>query len=389
MDALLIYGLIIIFIFILFTISFIIIYLSNKELRTALWWSIALISGISNIIFDIITDVISNHFTLGLLGASYFMTSIILLGACNILTRSWFQKSRIIVLEVICLIFYTTLSFLITEFSTLSANAIVNAIMLIVYLSAIIAMIYHQFMIVIKSKNILSIMTLILYFPFLILIGLGLENQISRIIVDSSIFPLEMIYAMFIVVIVGLCIAWSLTILCEFIDILKVKAEIDPLTLISNRRHFFEISASIIEKVTKEKKSICFIMFDIDNFKSVNDTYGHSIGDLALKHVTSVINGKLTSNMLFARLGGEEFCILIHHESQFNIKHFSEKLRLSLEATPMITNCCDSIAITASFGTVCCKMEQHTIDHIMNLADQAMYCAKKSGKNKVVNFEMK
>jgi len=389
MDALLIYGLIIIFIFILFTISFIMIYLCNRELRSALWWTIALLSGISNILFDILTDVISNHFTLGLLGASYSMTSILLLGASNIIPRSWFKTKRVIAFEVIGLLFYTTLSFLITQFSNLSANAIVNAIMLIVYLSAIIAMTYHQLMIVIKSKNILSIMTLILYFPFLILIGLGLGNQISRVIFDSSIFPLEMIYAIFIVVIVGLCIAWSLTILREFVDSLKVKADIDSLTLISNRRHFFELSASIIEEVTKEKKSICFIMFDIDNFKSINDTYGHSVGDLALKHVTSVINGKLTSNMLFARLGGEEFCILIHDESQFNIKHFSEKLRLSLEATPMIANCCDSIAITASFGTVCCKMEQHTIDHIMNLADQAMYCAKKSGKNKVVNFEMK
>lgn len=389
MDALFIYGLIIIFIFILFTISFIMIYLCNRELRSALWWSIALISGISNIFFDILTDVISNHFTLGLLGASYSMTSILLLGASNIVPRSWFKKSRLVVLEVICLLFYTTLSFLITQISDLSANAVVNAIMLIVYLSAIIAMTYHQFMIVIKSKNILSIMTLILYFPFLILIGLGLGNQISRIIIDSSIFPLEMIYAIFIVVIVGLCIAWSLTILREFVDILKVKADIDSLTLISNRRHFFELSASIIERVTKEKKSICFIMFDIDNFKSINDTYGHPVGDLALKHITSVINGKLTSNMLFARLGGEEFCILIHNESQFNVKQFSEKLRLSLEGTPMIANCCDSIVITASFGTVCCKTEPHKIDHIMNLADQAMYCAKKSGKNKVVNFEMK
>jgi len=365
------------------------IYLCNRELRSALWWSIALISGISNIFFDILTDVISNHFTLGLLGASYSMTSIFLLGASNIIPRSWFKKKRIVAFEVIGLLFYTTLSFLITQLSNLSANAMINAIMLIIYISAIIAMTYHQFMIVIKSKNILSIMTLILYFPFLILIGLGLGNQISRIIIDSSIFPLEMIYAMFIVVIVGLCIAWSLTILLEFVDTLKVKADIDSLTLISNRRHFFELSASIIERVAKEKKSICFIMFDIDNFKSVNDTYGHSVGDLALKHVASVINGKLTSNMLFARLGGEEFCILIHDESQFNIKHFSEKLRLSLEATPMLSNCCDSIAITASFGTVCCKTGQHTIDHIMNLADQAMYCAKKSGKNKVVNFEMK
>jgi len=163
----------------------------------------------------------------------------------------------------------------------------------------------------------------------------------------------------------------------------ELMAITDHLTGIFNRRHFLEIVRINIEKARRLNEDCYFIMFDIDKFKDINDTYGHQIGDKVLMDVTARIKTNIRPYDLFARYGGEEFLIFTSGISIKQVCDMSERLRLSLcgrkyEYDNVSFNC------SASFGIA------HMIDYNLDLAikqsDDAMYAAKRNGRNCVVYF---
>lgn len=159
----------------------------------------------------------------------------------------------------------------------------------------------------------------------------------------------------------------------------------DPLTGAYNRKYLMDEIAKI-----KPEDNIVIAMADIDHFKKINDTYGHNVGDQALKHFVNIVKGSIRSDGsepdILARYGGEEFVLLLkNYGSREVIEKRLQQLCTEIEATPVDrrqkheTN----IPMTASFGYVFSDGKTSAEDLLIK-ADQALYKAKQTGRNRVV-----
>jgi diguanylate cyclase (GGDEF)-like protein len=155
-------------------------------------------------------------------------------------------------------------------------------------------------------------------------------------------------------------------------------AETDPLTGLYNRRAFFSRLQQSIES-QRPRGSLSFVMFDIDHFKSINDGYGHDIGDQALKAVAQEVT---LEGLTTGRLGGEEFGIICASAQHSAAYELSDKLRMRLSALQIQTPD-KAVQLTCSFG-VSDWSDSDTIDTLVKRADLALYEAKASGRNCVV-----
>ena len=157
---------------------------------------------------------------------------------------------------------------------------------------------------------------------------------------------------------------------------LKKKINLDPLTGIY-RKQFFDTK---LKEELKENNDFTLVIVDIDNFKKVNDTFGHLVGDKVLKEFTSLIQDNLRQGDIFSRWGGEEFLILIKCYTKDTIIKKIEHIRKLIEEHQF-----DSIGhLTCSFGLAISHNSADTLDTLFIRADKALYKAKKLGKNKVV-----
>jgi diguanylate cyclase (GGDEF)-like protein len=165
---------------------------------------------------------------------------------------------------------------------------------------------------------------------------------------------------------------------------LEELALIDELTQIFNRRAFYKISRKIISHAKRENKQIAIIMFDLDHFKRVNDTYGHKVGDIVLKHFVDTIKSCIRDNDLFARIGGEEFAMLIYDITKNDLDKLIAKILQEIRALNIKIDKKREIKITASLGAyIFDPNKDDDIQHALIYADKALYKAKHSGRNKV------
>ncbi|APH03914.1 histidine kinase N-terminal 7TM domain-containing protein [Bacillus weihaiensis] len=158
-------------------------------------------------------------------------------------------------------------------------------------------------------------------------------------------------------------------------------AYMDGLTGILNRRAFLDKSVQLMEEHAKQDDICTMILFDIDYFKKINDTYGHHIGDEAILHVVSVCKQFLQPKDLFGRYGGEEFVICLPSANLIEGIEYAELLRVGIENTPLEMNHL-SIPMTASFG-VTEALRHIPIEEVLRNADLALYESKKQGRNVV------
>jgi diguanylate cyclase (GGDEF)-like protein/PAS domain S-box-containing protein len=158
----------------------------------------------------------------------------------------------------------------------------------------------------------------------------------------------------------------------------------DPLTNIYNRRIFDEIIIKEWERAKRSQSLLTIVLFDIDHFKKVNDTYGHLIGDDALKNLANFCLLNMRSMDIFARYGGEEFIILMP-DTDFDSAYQSiERLRTKIVETPLAITEAKDIFITISAGIAIWNgQEQIDIPTLLDRADQALYKSKQTGRNKV------
>jgi two-component system cell cycle response regulator len=152
---------------------------------------------------------------------------------------------------------------------------------------------------------------------------------------------------------------------------------IDPLTNIYKKQYF----NTCLEKLIQEKDEGVLVVLDIDDFKQINDTYGHQVGDNILVEFTELIKENIRGEDLFARWGGEEFLLLLYHTNVENALKKVEQLRALVDGHAF--NVVDHL--TSSFG-VSKKQDDDTLSTLLNRADTALYKAKKSGKNRVVSL---
>ncbi|MEQ1086556.1 GGDEF domain-containing protein [Acinetobacter seifertii] len=149
----------------------------------------------------------------------------------------------------------------------------------------------------------------------------------------------------------------------------------DPLTHLLNRRGFFEKN-----KVIDFGKSFYFLIyFDLDHFKTINDTWGHYTGDLILKGVSEIILNNKNANDLVARFGGEEFICLISAKNERDALHQTQRLKALIEQTVFTNN---KIRITASYGLTSINNLQD-IEQALHRADHLLYRAKANGRNQI------
>lgn len=178
------------------------------------------------------------------------------------------------------------------------------------------------------------------------------------------------------------------------IDELKMKMERyrneaikDPLTRIDNRRGFEKKLMTAIDNTSATGAPLCLVTADIDHFKQVNDTHGHLVGDNVLRMVAATIKNSIKGKDLVARMGGEEFSILLPDTPFDGAMKLADNIRLSFERIDLKKkNTGESLGkITLSFGVTIYKKDE-SIEDFMHRADTALYQSKKTGRNKVTGL---
>lgn len=172
----------------------------------------------------------------------------------------------------------------------------------------------------------------------------------------------------------------------DYYEKLQELSDRDYLTGLYNRRKFEEFLTYEVKRSVRHRHKFTILMIDLDNFKYINDTYGHASGDLVLKEVTQIFSSNLRNADILARIGGDEFAVILP-ETPYESGHaVVEKLRASLESTP-ISLMFDQVSLTASFGIAEYPEQGENIETLLTGSDLAMYKAKRAGKNTIARAD--
>lgn len=163
---------------------------------------------------------------------------------------------------------------------------------------------------------------------------------------------------------------------------LRVLAEMDSLTGVCNRRHFLLQAEQCLEQCQRAGAPVALVMFDLDRFKLINDSYGHVTGDWVLERVAAECRTMCRRVDLFGRLGGEEFAILLPGCDAEAAGRVAEQCRARIEAVD-VSPTGHVFPLAASFGVTCSALSGFTMSRLLSHADQALYRAKHAGRNRV------
>lgn len=161
------------------------------------------------------------------------------------------------------------------------------------------------------------------------------------------------------------------------------EARTDEMTGLANRRHMYEHMQGAIQQVKRVQQPLSLLLIDIDNFKLVNDSFGHQFGDDVLVRVAHTLRHTLRNHDSIARWGGEEFLVLLADTDNEAAKTVAEKLRSTIEEMSVQFNGAQ-IPLTISIGMHTADPEE-SLDVMLNRADENLYTAKNSGRNRIVN----
>ena len=170
----------------------------------------------------------------------------------------------------------------------------------------------------------------------------------------------------------------------RLIDELSQAATHDALTGIFNRRHGTSALKAELTRCARFDHVMSVVMFDLDHFKNINDSYGHACGDRVLMSVTQSITQILRETDILCRWGGEEFLILLPETAGDDALRLAERAREAISAQPVTGSGEQSIQVTASFGVATFKSKEATPEELVDRADKALYQAKRQGRNRVV-----
>ncbi len=159
-------------------------------------------------------------------------------------------------------------------------------------------------------------------------------------------------------------------------------AATDPLTQVSNRRHLEAVASKEIGRAKRYRWPLSLLMLDLDHFKRVNDRYGHAVGDEVLRSVASVCQRHLRGHDLVARIGGEEFAILLPQSDAVGAEVSARRLLHEIRETKI--DALDGAAVTVSIGIATLDGQDAGVHHLLQRADSALYRAKAAGRDRVV-----
>jgi diguanylate cyclase (GGDEF)-like protein len=171
----------------------------------------------------------------------------------------------------------------------------------------------------------------------------------------------------------------------NYLTELERAAYIDALTGLYNRKHFNELAEVDIKRAFKMRQAIYTAMVDIDSFRAINDTFGHTAGDIVLKKVSDIIRQSIRSYDLIGRYGGEEFILLFTVIDEDEVRELAERVRENIERIP--TNYeGEEIKITCSIG-LAKVFEKDTLKTAITRADEALNAAKEAGRNQILIYD--
>lgn len=160
----------------------------------------------------------------------------------------------------------------------------------------------------------------------------------------------------------------------------------DSLTGLLNRREFFLLGEQELQRSVQAGQPLSVLLFDLDYFKQVNDSYGHAIGDQVLIHITKVVSECLRQEELIGRYGGDEFAILLPGSNCAQAQQIAERLREKMASGPIPTPKGD-ISLTLSLGIAeLGETRSEDLDSLLEFADQALYAAKRAGRDRIAVY---
>ena len=165
---------------------------------------------------------------------------------------------------------------------------------------------------------------------------------------------------------------------------LRLLSLMDSMTKLYNRRYFSRISEHTISLARREQKELSIVMIDIDNFKNINDTYGHQVGDDVIIKLADTLMSIQRKSDIVCRYGGEEFVMLLPNTSLENAKLVAENIRKKVEALCVEIPLKKTVEVTISLGISTVNMiDETSIEKSLKRADDALYHAKMNGKNMI------
>ena len=203
--------------------------------------------------------------------------------------------------------------------------------------------------------------------------GVSLESVFQQSLFNQILFLVG--FNTSIMLAFGLMVMTTERLQCD----LKQQAMVDPLTQLFNRRAFFEAAERALKRARVGERRVVLALLDLDHFKSINDTYGHSCGDRILVQFAETLRRNLRPGDILARFGGEEFVCLLPETGLEAGVGLAERLRLAVETSPIGR---DGPSYSVSIGVA--EDSESDLDALVHKADTALYQAKHSGRNRVV-----
>jgi diguanylate cyclase (GGDEF)-like protein len=174
---------------------------------------------------------------------------------------------------------------------------------------------------------------------------------------------------------------WLVGRLRRSMEFVRRMAMTDSLTEVYNARAFFDFLEKEMARGRRYKRPISLMYLDLDNFKSINDTFGHQTGDSALEIVAATLKNSVRSTDIVARLGGDEFAVLLPETAEDDARTIAQRARENM-AREMSAR---RWPLSFSVGLSTCRDELCTADELVRNADDLMYQVKRSGKNGILN----
>lgn len=179
------------------------------------------------------------------------------------------------------------------------------------------------------------------------------------------------------------CISTDITANHLIQEKLEIEATTDPLTGLFNRRFFFKLADKYLSESIRHNKALSLLMLDIDLFKEINDEFGHLVGDEVIKFIASKTKSLLRKEDIIARVGGEEYVVLLPNTTDKEAEIIAEKIRASIDAACIKGNWVGNICPKVSLGVSTYIQGDSEFYNIYSRADKALYKAKFTGRNKV------
>jgi diguanylate cyclase (GGDEF)-like protein len=230
----------------------------------------------------------------------------------------------------------------------------------------------------------LPVICLLLVHAALFMIRIPLAGALPLPTDSENIHASWWIFITFEAVFFSFCIPYLLGGMAKERTVLGYKhaSLIDPLTGVGNRRAFFERGEKLLHRSAFDRRPTVLLLFDLDGFKHINDTFGHHVGDQILTAFCGVATAALRPDDLFGRLGGEEFSCLLPHASLDKGLAVAERIRSNFEATTLEVGA-NTLAATVSVGIAMSIDQKRDLAGMIRAADRALYRAKAKGRNRV------